>query len=90
MNKVILKAEAAKEAASSFYFRAVTFVMVMLAGAPALAATRRPRTSKALSFLEYAILAAAIVLVGVLIANFFGSSLRTLLSSITASFAART
>lgn len=51
---------------------------------PAMA--RVSTRAKGLSFLEYAILAAAIVGVGVLIANFFGERLKILLDDITTGF----
>jgi hypothetical protein len=55
--------------------------MVMSAALMALVVTvlpARARTARALSFLEYAILAAAIIGVGVFIATFFGNSIRGL------------
>lgn len=54
--------------------RVALFAAALLALFP-----QRVRTAKGLSFLEYAILAAAIVGVGVLIAVFFRDSLNTLL-----------
>lgn len=46
----------------------------------------RARSARALSFLEYAILAAAIVGIGVVIANFFGDSLGILNDDIEQGF----
>jgi hypothetical protein len=57
------------------FFAALHVVALSLLPAPALA---RVRASRGLSFLEYAILAAAIVGVGVLLAVFFRDSITNL------------
>lgn len=78
MNMITQAARRASDTLTAVYCALMTYLIAAFAPR----ALAMPRKYKALSFLEYALLAAVIVAVGVVIANFFGDQIDALRVSI--------